>query len=200
LVIDLYSVRDFLDLIGEVGVEVKTAFIDTQYPRAGVDIRVVSDPSLLYETVSFAAGWVQLDSEQAIKFMRSRHAEGSEGNDYARSTRQQQVLQAVVKKVGGQLLSELKRYDFSLLAMLYNFYLVYFEDQLPFVELMAFGHVVVGQGSLPEVKMAKLAVAPGESEAYLREKETRTEWKLEVVDWGGLVREVHEKLGLEFSI
>jgi LCP family protein required for cell wall assembly len=198
LVVSLAEVKDFLTLIGGVSVEVQTAFTDYQYPRDDVDIRIVTDPALLYETVSFAAGPIQLDPDLALKFMRSRHGEGNEGNDYARSRRQQQVLSAATGKVGQILLSQVKRYDFTFLGELYQFYTSRFEDQLPFVKFLAFGHYILAQGHLPEVVSAQLAIAPSPG-ANLQEEE-KTEFRLLITNQLSLQKEIKEKLGLSTDL
>lgn len=52
-----------------------------------------------YETIKFEKGPAYLDGTQALKFVRSRHGTGDEGSDFARSRRQQLVIQAFRDKV-----------------------------------------------------------------------------------------------------
>lgn len=99
LVVSMDVVRQLIDAVGGVDVEVQTAFIDYQFPRTDVDVTVVKDPAKLYETVQFEAGSTHLDGQTALKYMRSRHSLGSEGNDLARSKRQQQVIDALIQKI-----------------------------------------------------------------------------------------------------
>ena len=40
-----------------------------------------------------------MDGERALKYVRSRHAEGDEGSDFARSRRQQEVILALKNKL-----------------------------------------------------------------------------------------------------
>jgi anionic cell wall polymer biosynthesis LytR-Cps2A-Psr (LCP) family protein len=40
-----------------------------------------------------------MNGERALKYVRSRHAEGSEGNDFARGRRQQQVILALKERL-----------------------------------------------------------------------------------------------------
>ena len=40
-----------------------------------------------------------MDGKTALKFVRSRHAEGSEGSDFSRGQRQQQVMLAIKEKI-----------------------------------------------------------------------------------------------------
>jgi polyisoprenyl-teichoic acid--peptidoglycan teichoic acid transferase len=52
-----------------------------------------------YEHLKFTKGITHMDGETALKFVRSRHGTGPEGSDFARSKRQQLVLQSVRSKV-----------------------------------------------------------------------------------------------------
>ncbi|OGE14860.1 hypothetical protein A2111_02755 [Candidatus Daviesbacteria bacterium GWA1_38_6] len=47
-----------------------------------------------YEQISFQKGLVTMDGETALKFVRSRMGTNGEGSDFARSKRQQKVLEA----------------------------------------------------------------------------------------------------------
>lgn len=91
-----------VDLLGGIEVDVERSFVDTQYPIPGKeDDPCGGDPKTLcrYETVSFEKGKQHLDGQQALKFARSRHAEGDEGTDFARSARQQKVILALKERV-----------------------------------------------------------------------------------------------------
>lgn len=99
VVVSMDVVRQLIDAVGGVDVDVQTAFIDYQFPRTDVDVTTVKDPAKLYETVAFTAGPTHLDGATALKYMRSRHALGSEGSDLARSKRQQQVINALLDKI-----------------------------------------------------------------------------------------------------
>lgn len=52
-----------------------------------------------YEHLSFQKGLSHMDGETALKFVRSRHGTGKEGTDFARSKRQELVLQAFKNKI-----------------------------------------------------------------------------------------------------
>ena len=55
--------------------------------------------SCRYELISFKAGTVQMDGEMALRYVRSRMGSNNEGSDFARSKRQQRVIEAFRKKV-----------------------------------------------------------------------------------------------------
>lgn len=98
IVLSLAKVQDVIDRVGGVPVEVQTAFTDERFPRAGVDVSVVRDPKILYETIHFDQGWQVMDGTTAVKYMRSRHAnELVEQGDQARMRRQKQVIQALAQ-------------------------------------------------------------------------------------------------------
>lgn len=52
-----------------------------------------------YEHLKFKKGTTHLDGEAALKFVRSRHGSNGEGTDFARSRRQQLVLQSFRSKI-----------------------------------------------------------------------------------------------------
>lgn len=103
IVIDFNGFREIIDVLGGVEVEVENSFTDKKYPIAGHenDDCGEDDPEYMcrYETVSFQKGTIHMEGETALKFVRSRNAEGDEGSDFARSSRQQKVITAIKDKV-----------------------------------------------------------------------------------------------------
>ncbi len=57
------------------------------------------DFSCRYEHIHFNKGPLHLDGTTALKFVRSRHGNNSEGSDFARSRRQEAVIQGFRNKV-----------------------------------------------------------------------------------------------------
>lgn len=55
--------------------------------------------SCRYEHLSFRQGLQYMDGETALKFVRSRHGTSGEASDFARSKRQEKVLQAIRGKI-----------------------------------------------------------------------------------------------------
>ncbi len=55
--------------------------------------------SCRYEHIGFAKGEMQMNGAIALSFVRSRHGTNGEGSDFARSKRQQKVIEAVRNKV-----------------------------------------------------------------------------------------------------
>ncbi|PIT94110.1 hypothetical protein COU00_00680 [Candidatus Falkowbacteria bacterium CG10_big_fil_rev_8_21_14_0_10_43_11] len=100
--IDYYLRADFegfvkiIDELGGIEVEVANALDDRRYPVEGKE----EDPNYdsRFEYLRIEAGKQKMDGELALKFVRSRHAGGVEGTDFARNRRQQLVLEAVKNK------------------------------------------------------------------------------------------------------
>lgn len=99
IVVTIETVSQVIDAVGGVDVEVTKGFTDTEFPRSDVDIQVERDPKKLYETITYEAGKQTMSGEVALKYMRSRHSEGETGTDIARGERQQQVVDALLKKI-----------------------------------------------------------------------------------------------------
>lgn len=100
--IDLQGLEKIIDFLGGVEINIKTAFDDDQYPISGKE----NDPcggdpeyKCRYQHLHFSKGLQTLNGEQAIEYIRSRHAEGDEGTDFARNQRQQVLIMALKKKV-----------------------------------------------------------------------------------------------------
>lgn len=195
IIVTLDAVADFLTLIDGVQVEVANSFTDYQFPRTDIDINNVFDPALLYETVSFAAGWQYLNPEMALKFIRSRHAQGIEGSDYARSRRQQLIIKAVGDKVAQIILAELKQYQFTFLAKLYQFYQQHFASQLEFTESLSLLIRILAEKSMPTIINQNLLINQLASSANLVEVNGRN-FYIKIVNLSGLQAEIKQKLAL----
>lgn len=129
-----YAVRvDFagfvkaVDMVGGLDLTVDTALDDSEYPVSGKEEdtcgfegeefeKRATESSQLeafpcrYEHIQFGKGAAHMDGETALRFVRSRHAKGFEGTDFARSKRQEKVIRAFKEKVfsAGTLLNPIK--------------------------------------------------------------------------------------------
>jgi len=102
VIVDFSLFTKVVDNLEGVEVNVERAFEDNKYPIAGKENDLCNgDPEYKcrYETISFEAGKQTMDGDQALKYVRSRNAEGEEGTDFARSQRQQRLLLAIEKKI-----------------------------------------------------------------------------------------------------
>jgi len=96
-VINFTIFREAIDLIGGIDVNVANTFTDNQFPIEGKETAL--PVSSRYESITFTSGPNHMDGTTALKFVRSRHAEGEAGTDIDRDRRQQQVIAAIKQKV-----------------------------------------------------------------------------------------------------
>jgi len=103
VVVDLNGLRELIDQVGGIEVNVERTFTDNEFPIPGKeDDQCGGDPEYKcrYETIQFEKGLQFMNGETALKFVRSRHSEDlEEGTDLARASRQQLVLAALQNKV-----------------------------------------------------------------------------------------------------
>lgn len=119
VVIDFNGFVKAVDIVGGLDINVDKAFDDYQYPITGnenelcghteeevqtftatnsAEAELVNFFPCRYEHLHFDQGLQHMDGETALKFVRSRHAIGSEGTDFARSKRQEKIIKAFVSK------------------------------------------------------------------------------------------------------
>jgi len=96
-VINFTIFREAIDLVGGIDVSVANTFTDNQFPIEGKENAL--PVSSRYESITFTAGPNHMDGTTALKFVRSRHAQGEEGTDIDRDRRQQLVISALKQKV-----------------------------------------------------------------------------------------------------
>jgi len=86
VMLDFSGFKEIVNQLGGIDLEVKKDIYDKRYPG----------PNYSYETFQIKKGFHHLDAETALKYARVRHtADG----DFGRAARQQQVLQAMKKKI-----------------------------------------------------------------------------------------------------
>lgn len=102
LVLDFSRFQDIINLVGGVKVHVPIAFTDSEFPIPGKENDICGGDEKFacrYEQLHFDAGIQTMDGDRALKYVRSRHADGDEGTDFARSKRQQDVLVALKSRI-----------------------------------------------------------------------------------------------------
>jgi LCP family protein required for cell wall assembly len=105
LVVDFAAFKAVIDVLGGIEVEVERSFSDEKFPIPGKENdECGGDPEFAcrYETLRFEKGLQIMDGDTALKFVRSRNAEGDEGTDIAREARQQKIIAAIKKEVLGK--------------------------------------------------------------------------------------------------
>ncbi len=89
--VDRYAVLDFqtfvrfVDALGGIEIDVTSAIVDSEYPTADYGVT----------TIRFEAGKQMMNGEAALIYARTRHTD----NDFGRSERQQQVVQAIAARL-----------------------------------------------------------------------------------------------------
>ncbi|MCX6743199.1 MAG: LCP family protein, partial [Candidatus Parcubacteria bacterium] len=83
--VDFSGFEKLIDELGGVKINVENSFVDDTFPTDDYG----------FQTVSFKQGWQKMDGLTALNYARSRHGTNNENSDFARSKRQQQVLQAI---------------------------------------------------------------------------------------------------------
>lgn len=117
LKIDFAGFTKAVDLVGGIDVDVQNSFDDWEYPimtrendlcgKSQEEAQSLATSSAKpqeifpcrFERLHFDKGPQKMNGETALKFVRSRNAEGEEGTDFARSRRQQKVMVAFKDKL-----------------------------------------------------------------------------------------------------
>lgn len=119
--IDFNGFIKAVDRMGGLDIDVARSFDDYAYPLSGKEDELcgVTEESVAsmsaqiasgsatefdlfpcrYEHLHFDKGVQHMDGDTALKYVRSRHALGPEGSDFARSQRQERVINAFKDKV-----------------------------------------------------------------------------------------------------
>ena len=107
-----------VNILGGLDINIQNTFDDYQYPIDGMENatcghtqaelqamandtqdQLVQDFPCRYKHLHFNKGLQHMDGETALEYVRSRHAVGIEGSDFARSKRQEQVIKAIKSKI-----------------------------------------------------------------------------------------------------
>jgi polyisoprenyl-teichoic acid--peptidoglycan teichoic acid transferase len=119
--IDFSGFVKAVDLLGGLDINVDNTLDDDMYPISGKeddlcenkeeDIKAYSESGTVsaemdlikfpcrFKNLHFDKGEQRMDGETALEFVRSRHASGEEGSDFARSKRQEKVISALKDKI-----------------------------------------------------------------------------------------------------
>jgi LCP family protein required for cell wall assembly len=115
-VIDFDGFVKAVDLIGGLDIDVDNTFDDLQYPveekytdlcghtpEEATQLIATQEATVVfpcrYEHLHFDKGPTHMEGKLALKYVRSRYAQGPEGTDFARSRRQEKVIQAFKQKI-----------------------------------------------------------------------------------------------------
>lgn len=96
LQVPYFAVMDFsgfekaIDQINGVDIQIDRTFTDFTYPDSGTGYLA---------PITFTAGFEHMNGTRALQFARSRHGTNDEGSDFARSSRQQKIIEAFKQKI-----------------------------------------------------------------------------------------------------
>jgi len=96
LTVDFTGFTKIIDDLGGIEINVENTLDDYQYPILGSEDAPWNER---WEHLHLDKGEQVMSGQLALKYVRSRHALGAEGSDFARSKRQQKVLEAVKEKL-----------------------------------------------------------------------------------------------------
>ncbi|MDO8622327.1 MAG: LCP family protein, partial [bacterium] len=150
--VDFRGFVGLIDSIGGVTIDVERTLDDPQYPITGQENATWYER---FEHLVIPAGRQQFDGNLALKYVRSRHALGVEGSDFARARRQQRLLVAVRDRVLGRGLLANPR---GLLALL-DTWRDHVRTNLSPPELYRFSHFITAIGG-DEVTRVVFSDAP----------------------------------------
>ncbi len=95
--LDFNGFVNIVDELGGIEVDVERTLSDPFYPIEGEEDN--PDYYARFQHLYIEEGLQKMDGSLALKYVRSRHASGIEGSDFARGRRQQRVLDAIRKKL-----------------------------------------------------------------------------------------------------
>ncbi|MDI3496121.1 MAG: polyisoprenyl-teichoic acid--peptidoglycan teichoic acid transferase [Patescibacteria group bacterium] len=95
--VDFKGFTNIIDEIGGIEINVENTLNDYSYPILGQEDN--PDYYARYEHLNIEKGPTKMNGDLALKYVRSRHAYGIEGSDFARARRQQLVIEAVKNKL-----------------------------------------------------------------------------------------------------
>jgi LCP family protein required for cell wall assembly len=98
--VNFNGVKDIVDALGGIDVDVPAAFTDYQYPNDGY--AWINGSSYMVPAPSFITGIQKMDGKKALIYARSRHSAGGEGSDFSRNKRQSIIIQSVLEKLKSQ--------------------------------------------------------------------------------------------------
>jgi LCP family protein required for cell wall assembly len=197
VIINLDTLANLIDVMGGIDINVKTSFVDNEFPRSDVDVTKVHDPKLLYETVSFAQGVEHMSGARVLEYVRSRHStDETQGNDVARGQRQQEVILAVI-----ETLKNPRFYlDVTKAGRLYKFYNDHFASALPLTEVIGIGKQIYPMRNQFKFESAAPSIFPDDPNGVITHPaisaKYQKQWVYVVRDAAALQKEVQAKLKL----
>jgi len=93
---DFSGFEEIVNKLDGIDIYVENTLDDYEYPIRGMENAEPYESR--FEHLHIDAGWQKMDGKLALKYVRSRHAVGKEGSDFARAKRQQNLILAIKNK------------------------------------------------------------------------------------------------------
>lgn len=183
LTINFSSLKELVNLLGGILINVERAFTDPRYPLPHPEKIKSENEEDFYEEIHFDAGPQRMDGETLLKFVRSRNSPDKiEGSDLGRSARQQLAFKSILNAITqiSLLLNPRKA------GQIYHFYQSEVMTNLTEEKLVGLGFLLFSPNTL-KIKPVTIPVAesPEQKEGavlYHPPREKHRLWVLEPVD------------------
>lgn len=195
IVLSLDQLKELIDILAGVSVEITEGFVDDQFPRTEVNIRTERDPAKLYERVEFKTGSELMSGDRALKYVRSRHSSQlTQGTDNARSLRQQQIINAILKKArdSGTIKNPVT------LGKIYDWYIRHFSKEISTEELITIIRILKQKVLTLSLEPQLLSFEQGNQKGVITHppESKYRQWVYEVKNREEFQKEISQKLGL----
>lgn len=162
IVIKLDALEAMINSLDGIDIDVPQTFTDSKFPKKDVDVHVVTDPELLYETITFNQGTQHMDGQTALKYIRSRSSgDLTEGTDLARSRRQMQLLHGMIHQL-------VDRSIFTNPHILGNLYQIYHNQVVTnLTDEDIIGLVKLNLSQFPDIKTLSFTISGPDSSGLL---------------------------------
>lgn len=165
IALDFAGFIELINIVGGIEVNVNNSFDDYKYPIPGLEN--VEPEEDRYEHLHFEAGPQHMDGGTALKFARSRHAEGDEGTDFARSARQQKIISAFKDKI----ISTETLFNFQTIQQMFESIYSSIDTDIKSEEYAGFFNFFLGY------HQSNQSINPGNLENYLTNPPSKSPYK-----------------------
>lgn len=194
IVLSLDTVSQVIDELGGLEIEVPEEFTDTQFPRTDVDVTIERDPAKLYETITFEQGKQTMNGERTLKYIRSRHSQGTTGTDTDRGKRQQLVISALLAKISNPTMLKKPEQAGKLLLL----YKTTFADAISLEELIATAKTLLPVRKNISIKSGAITIFPDDPLGVIQNPPVTKykQWVYEVRNSENFKKEIQTNLGI----
>lgn len=195
VVVDMNTIATVVDTLDGVRVDVESSFTDDKFPNPDVDITTVTEPELLYRTISFEKGPQIMSGERFLEYIRSRHSLSEEGTDDARNKRQQKAIFSLMESAKQRSLVT----NPAKLGSLYKLYNNSFSKYLSMEEAVSIGYKFQDKVSSLKIDNHSLSIQTQNEPGVLTHPNPRyydNQWVYTILNEEAFKTEISQKLGI----